>query len=361
MGKMVGGGVEAVVMNYYKNIDRKKVQFDFFVDNDSLVVPETEILSLGGKVYRIPPYQHIFAYMKTLKRIFKENKYKIVHSNINTLSVFPLMVAYRCKIPVRIMHNHSTAASGETKKNLLKYFLRLLVRFFPSCYFFPTEHVARWTLKEKKKKVKYYIIKNAIHVEEFSYNSSIRNQIRKELNYSNNDFLIGNIGRMVWQKNQKFVIEIFREVKNLKPNSKLLIIGNGPLKNELENDVQKMKISSDVKFLEITENIYNYYQAMDLFLFPSNYEGLGMVAIEAQVSGLPTYCSDKVPRDVEITDLCMRESLDLSKHHWAKMIVDYSNISQNRNRRGRETIIKRSGYDINEAAANLVNIYLSLI
>ena len=143
MGKWVGGGVEAVVMNYYRHINREKVQFDFICDEDSTNIPYEEIESLGGKVIIIPPYQKLFKYIKKLTKVLKEGKYKIVHSHINTLSVFPLYCAKKAKVPVRIAHSHSTTNKKEWKKNLMKQVLKPFSKLFATDYFACSEYAGR--------------------------------------------------------------------------------------------------------------------------------------------------------------------------------------------------------------------------
>lgn len=354
MGKMIGGGVEAVVMNYYRHIDKRKIQFDFIIDEDSISVPEKEITNMGGRIYRVHPYQQVFSYMKDLKEIFVENNYKIVHSHINSLSVIPLRVAKKCRIPVRIAHNHSTAAPGEYKKNLMKYILRFFSNVYPTHYMSPTKYAGEWLFGKKVANNELFVLKNAIEVEKFVYNEIIRKKLREELHYSEADFVIGNIGRLVWQKNQKFVIDVFAEVKKTHPNAKLLIVGDGPMKEELIEHAKNMRIFDNVLLLPNSPNVQDYYQAMDFFLFPSNYEGLGMVAIEAQVSGLPVLGSTMIPEDVNITELFEKVNLEKNVTEWAKHVVKPS--------KKRFSFIKeitKAGYEINQSADVLEELYLN--
>ena len=166
MGKMENGGVEAVVMNYYRHIDRNKIQFDFIVDNDSTCPQESEIIDLGGRVYRIAPYQNIKKNMEDLEQIFKKNKYKIVHSHLTTMSVFSLAVAKKCGVPVRICHGHNTAALGEGKKNIMKYMLRPFSKTFATHYFACSSYAEKWLYgKNIQKSTNYKVIPNAIDVE----------------------------------------------------------------------------------------------------------------------------------------------------------------------------------------------------
>lgn len=354
MGKMVGGGVESVVLNYYRYINRQKVQFDFFIDEDSTIVPEKEIISLGGRVFRLPPYQHLFSYSKHLKVLLKQNDYEIVHSHLNSLSVFPLRIAKKCGVPVRIAHNHSTSASGEHVSNVIKSCLKPLSTIYPTDFISPTKYAGQWLFGKVIANNQLFILKNAIETERFLFNSAIRKEYRDKLGYSASDFVIGNIGRMVWQKNQAFVIQVFARVILEIPEAKLLIIGEGQLKDELVQLVNDLNLTGKVSFIPYTNKVEDYFQAMDMFLFPSHYEGLGMTAIEAQVSGLFVLGSSQLPKDVELTS--QYQSLDLIEplENWVEMIKENRHYER---KEQREVIIK-NGYEISEEASQLANYYL---
>lgn len=357
MGKMGGGGVEAVVMNYYRHIDKSKVQFDFIIDEDSTVVPENEINKLGGRVFRINGYQSPIKYSSDLKKIFESENYKIVHSHINALSVFPLRVAKKCGIPIRIAHNHSTAAPGETKKNVLKYILRLFAKKYPTHYMSPTKYAGEWLFGEKIANEQLMILKNAVEIEKFAFNPDVRNQLRGKLKYKKEDFVIGNIGRLVWQKNQEFVLKVFFEYKKINSHAKLLIIGDGPLKEEILQEAKNLNIINSLTMLHNCENIADYYQVMDLFLFPSNYEGLGMVAVEAQISGLPVLASSVVPIDAKISNRFFFNYLNKSALSWANMINKLDNNDRSRND---SSEIKACLYDIRKNVSKLERFYIEM-
>ena len=227
VGKWVGGGVEAVVMNYYRHIDKTKIQFDFICDSDSTNIPYEEIESLGGKVILIPPYQKIFKYHKELKRVLKEGKYKIAHSHINTLSVFSLFAAKCAGVPVRIAHSHSTITKAENpkevKRNILKKVLKHFSKLFSNVYYACSEKAGRFQFGNKvfdNGKVK--IFNNAIDLEKFKYNKRIRNKKRKELNINKDTLVIGHIGRFCPAKNHTFLVEIFSEIHTIIFNSQKL-------------------------------------------------------------------------------------------------------------------------------------------
>lgn len=275
MGKWNGGGVESVVMNYYRNIDRNKIQFHFLCDEDSTDIPYEEIEKLGGKVIVIPPYQKLFKYQKELYRIFKENNYKIVHSHINALSVFPLRIAKKAKIPVRIAHSHSTSNKKEWKKNILKMILRPLSKLYANNYFACTEYAGKWLFGKKiVDRKELNVINNAIDLKKFEFNENIRKALRKELGIKDDTLIIGHVGRFMKQKNHEFLIEVFNEVYKKNQNTLLILIGQGPLLSEIKQKAINLNIEDKVKFIGQVTNVEKYYNIMDVFLFPSIYEGL---------------------------------------------------------------------------------------
>ena len=360
MGKWLGGGVESVVMNYYRNIDRNKVQFDFICDEDSKYIPKDEIEGLGGKVILIPPYQKAFKYHKELKKELKEGKYKIVHSHINTLSVFSLWAAKSAKVPVRIAHSHSTSNKKEWKKTLLKNMLRPFSKVFATDYFCCSELAGRWLFGNKTyNQGKVYLLNNAIDVDKFKYNEKVRKAKRKELNIKDKDLVIGHIGRFVKQKNHEFLIDIFNEIHKQNKNAILLLAGDGPLKEEIQNKVKESGLEKNVQFLGQRNDANELYQAMDLFLFPSLYEGLGMVLIEAQCTGLPCVVSTEVPKNAKISNGV--EFIPLSKN--AKIWADES-IKLITNKDIRKTILKTikiNNYNIKNEAKKLEKKYKRML
>ena len=348
MTDMNYGGVEMVVMNYYRYIDKTKVQFDFFALEGSLLPMRDEIEQLGGRVYVVPKYTHLLDYEKTIQRIFNENNYKIVHSNMNALSVFSLHAAKRAGIKVRIAHNHSTAGKGETEKNIVKYLLKPLSKIYPTNLCACTKYAGEW-LFGKKADVK--VFHNAIDIEKYKYNEITRNRIRKELNLGDK-VVIGHIGRFCFQKNQEFLVDLLYEVRK-KKDAVLLLIGEGNTESVREK-AKELGVLDSIFFLGPKSNANEYYQAMDCFVLPSRYEGLGMVAIEAQAAGLPTICSTEVPEELRITDLVEFISLESPINKWADKIKRVE-----RKDKSREVV--EAGYDITVEAKKLVEYYEGLI
>lgn len=359
VGKWVGGGVESVIMNYYRHIDRTKVQFDFICDLDSTDIPYKEIENLGGRVILVPPYQKIFQYIKELKKVLKENNYKIVHSHINALSVFPLFAAKLAGVPVRIAHSHSTSNKKEWKKNLIKNILRPFSKVFATDYMCCSEHAGRWLFGNKEyDKGSVYILNNAIDLNIFKYNKKIRKAKRNEIGISNNTKVIGHVGRFVEQKNHTFIIDVFNEVHKEDNNTILLLAGQGPLEPKIKEKVIELGLEESVKFLGQRNDIEDLYQAFDIFLFPSIYEGLGLVLIEAQSSGLNCVASTEVPSKAKITNLLTFLDLDGNFNEWTNTIIKL--MKRKNSRKIKRKKFANKGFDINTEASKLLNKYIVL-
>ena len=301
MGKWLGNGVESVIMNYYRHLDHSKVQFDFICDEDSTRIPYDEIKKLGGRVFLVPKYQNLPKYLKALEKLFKENQYRIVHSNLSTLSVFPLYIAKKVGVPIRIAHSHSTSNPKEWKRNLIKNILRPFSKRYATDYFACSEIAGRYLFGNKafdQGKVK--IIHNAIDIEKFKFDEVARKKLRKEFGIKDSTVVIGHVGRFVQQKNHTFLVDVFKEYHKKNPDSKLLLVGSGPLENEIKKKVEKFGLKDFVLFLGQRDDINKLYSVMDVFCLPSLYEGLPVVGVEAQVAGLPCVFSDKIDIAVKI-------------------------------------------------------------
>jgi len=359
VGKMVGGGVESVVMNYYRHIDRKEIQFDFLVDADSTLVPETEIKALGGQVITVPPYQKIASYHKELVSIFRREQYPIIHSHINTLSVFPLFAAKRAGVPIRIAHSHSTAGRGEFARNTMKYTLRPFSKVFATHYCACAKHAGKWLFgRSAFNKGQVRVFPNAIDIESFRFSEQVRAEKRQELGLTD-ELVVGHVGRFMYQKNHRFLIEVFCELLKRKPNSVLLLVGQGPLMDEIKALTQEREIEDHVRFLGQRTDVAQLYQAIDLFLFPSFYEGLGLVCIEAQTSGLPCLASDQVPQEVSLFDAVRFLPLSASTVDWANETLRL--WAERGERKDYGKLVQRAGYDIVKAAVALEKFYLSVL
>lgn len=353
VGKMVGGGVESFVMNYYKHIDRNKIQFDFIVDEDSTNIPLEEIEELGGNVIIVPPYQKIFRYIITLIKVFKRNDYQIIHSHINTLSVFPLFAAKLCNVPVRIAHSHSTTSKKEYKRNIVKNILKRFSKLFSTHYFACSLNAGEWMFGKSFFKCNGVIINNAIDTSIFKYNEKIRKKIRKELKIEDSQKVVGHVGRLVETKNQLQLIDLFENALKIRKDMVLMLVGEGPLRKKIEKTIADKNLQTKVKLIGVKNNVNEYMMAMDVFVFPSLYEGFGMAVIEAQAAGLPCIVSNNVPREVKRTDLVWFCDFSNRKSDIINKIIEFENFERAEN--------DFNELEIKREVKKLEKIYLNLI
>lgn len=358
LGDIKNGGVENIIKNYYLNIDKKNVQFDFIIHKGGLKSYILEIEKYGAKVYEIDSYKNnLFKYIYNIYKIIKTNDYKIVHCNMNSLSFFPLLSAYFAGCKIRILHNHTTDSSVEVIRTIIKRILRPFAKLFANEYFACSRLAANWMYGEERvKNNKITIIRNAVNVETFEFNKYKRKSIRENLNLKNN-LVIGHVGRFVSSKNQKFLIEVFYEIQKMHKESILLLIGDGELRDELVKQAKEYGINEKVLFLGNRNDVAELYNAMDIFVLPSFYEGLPLVGVECQVNGLPIVCSNNITKEIMLSDVIKFLDLECSAMKWAKEIIGfYNNIKRNSNLN-----LDFNDYNIKFEAKKLENIYFKLI
>lgn len=317
------------------------------------MVPEEMIRNLGGRVLYVPPYGHPKKFTAALRKIFKENNYLIVHSHINTLSVLSLYAAKKEKVPVRIAHAHSTAGSGEIVKNFLKEGLRGLSNIYPTNRFACSEHAGKWMFGERE----FTVLRNAVDLRSFLFDSKVRESTRKELGIAPGSFVIGQVGRLCYQKNQRFSIELLSRLVNKLPNAELVLVGDGEDKHDLKQLVDELNLDGSVHFVGHRHDIGSIYQAFDLFIMPSKYEGFGTVAIEAQASGLPCLFSTHVPQETELTRDVHFLPLNEDYSRWIECILDFAGTGDASRI---VNIADFSEYDITQKARELQELYESM-
>lgn len=356
MGKMLGGGVESVVMNYYRHVDRSKVQFDFLVDSDSTLVPRKEIESLGGRVFVISPYQDILRYQGELEALFREQCWPIVHSHVNALSVFPLRAAKRAGVPVRIAHSHSTANPNERAKTAIKDVLRTQANRYPTARFACGRYAGEWLFGRG---VSFEVMTNAIDLERFVFSPEGRKTVRAELGIAESALVVLHIGRFVEQKNHQFLVVVFASLLKRRPDAVLLLAGDGPMRPEIERKVAELGISDHVRFLGQRSDVAALYSAADVFCLPSLYEGLPVVGVEAQASGLPILMSTDVSDEAVITSRARTLRRDAGAPVWANMLATL-NDGIRTDPLSYEDSRALDAYDVTKQSAWLTSKYLQL-
>ncbi|HII4441209.1 TPA: glycosyltransferase family 1 protein [Clostridium perfringens] len=353
VNSMDRAGLETMLMNYYRNIDRTKIQFDFLTHRPYRGAYDDEIEKMGGKVYYAPRLypQNYIKYFRFMKKFFKEHpEYKIVHSHIDTMSAFPLYAAKVNNIPIRIAHSHTSKLDKDAKL-LIKYLAKLVVPRVANVYYSCGKVAGEFLYGQKN----FYIINNAINLSKFKYDSSIRNNIRDKLQIKN-DFVIGHVGRYCYIKNQMFLLEILKEVLKTVPNAKLLLIGTGEDEEKLRKKADELGIKEKIYFLINRSDVNKLYQAMDIFVMPSLFEGIPLVGIEAQANGLPCIFSDKISQEILLTDNVQMQSIKENVAFWADKIIniDIKRVEENIDK------LSEEGYDICLESRKLMQKYLDL-
>lgn len=360
-GIMGQGGIESFMMNYYRHIDRNKIQIDFVVHGFEKGYYDDEINTMGGIIYNIPvKSKNYIGNILALRKIFNSKKYKIVHSHLDAMSAITLKTAKQCGVPIRIAHSHNT---DYLTRNIIKVQLneiaRKNIKKYATHLFACSEDAGRWLFGDKPvKNGEVSIINNAIDLDAYKFDKNIRMNIREKLNIGTG-LVIGHIGRFDNQKNHTFLLKIFKEIVKKEPNAKLILVGDGHLKENILAEISELKLKDNVILMGTRSDIPELLSAMDLFLFPSLFEGLGMVLIEAQANGLKCITSSNVPKQVNQTELVSFLPLLAGEKKWANYIM-----SLNDNREVKENVFKIltvSGYNINYEAKILEKKYISLI
>lgn len=360
MGKMHSGGKKNLVMEYYRHIDREKIQFDFICDSDSNAIPYEEIEQLGGRVYEIAPYQNILKNMLQMRSICRKNKYKIMHSYNGTMNLFSMFVGWQCRIPVRINESISMAHSSD-KKTVLKNILKPCSKLFATHFMANGEVCGRWQFGDKlfdAGKVK--VFKTVINTDFNCYDVDVRNKTREQFGITNNT-VIGHIGRLTEQKNTLFIIDIFNEIVKMDSDAKLLIIGDGNLREDMLARIKEYHIEDSVLYLGRREDIQQFYNAMDCFVLPSLYEGLPVVGVEAENYGLPVFFSTEIPKESSACDV-LGHFISLSRNakEWAKIILKKTKENMV-HREGKAESVRNAGFDSRYEAEKLLEYYMARV
>lgn len=354
IGKLEAAGVEAVVNNYYLNIDRNKYQFDYFIHENSTGKPDQSLIDLGARYYYIPRWRNVIGQVTKMYKIFKQNQYQIVHVHMNSLSFSALFAAKLAGVPVRICHSHNTSDIKET----LRTFIKMCMKPFASL---PATHLAacsryagEWLFGKKKvENGEVKIITNAIDRSKYQYNEEIRKNRRETYMVSYDTTVVGHVGRICKQKNQTMLLRIFAEYhKNINPKSVLWIIGNGNC-NKLLKLAEDLGINDCVAFFGMRPDVNELYQAMDVLLMPSWYEGFCLAVLEAECAGLPVVASDVLCEEVIVSPDMHLLSLKVPETYWAKAVDEMSKKPRT------NTIDER--YEIKIAAKDLEQYYDSLL
>ena len=348
------GGAETMVMNYYRHIDRTKAQFDFLVHREQRGAYDDEIERMGGRIYRMCPVypQNFSRYKRDLRTFFRAHpEYKIIHSHMSELGYFAFREAERQGVPVRICHAHNAPHGFDAKMIIRTYFKKRMMPYLTHL-FMCGEESGKWLYGDKNKS-RFIMLNNAIDAAVYSFDASKREEMRRQLDLTG-ELVVGHVGRFNPQKNHPFLLDIFAALLKKEPDAVLLLVGGGADMPKIQAKAQELGIAECVRFLGVRSDVADLMQAMDVFVFPSLYEGLGIALVEAQAAGLPCVVSDTIPHEAYLTDLVDPEKLSAPEEKWAEKILSMRAVP----RTDRHEEIAAHGFDITTEAVKLQEFYL---
>lgn len=357
------GGQESFVFNTIGAMNRENLKIDFltpyYVDNPKY---QRFIKQIDGNLYKFnlkfEPGKSRVNLIRPLEQFLKTHHYDVVHIHSGSISVlgFCALIAKKQKVKKVIVHSHMAGTNESLKHKILKQFMAPLFRFSATDFCAPTKEAGAWQFSSTIVKNKLNILRNGIDMSLFSFDEKQRMIMRKQLNLTEKTLLIGNVGRLDSNKNQVFLVKVFNELLKYKKDSKLLLIGDGlDYKKRLDVIIQKNHLKNFVIFTGNVNNVFDYMQAMDVFVFPSKFEGLGIVSIEAQGTGLPVVASNQIPKEIKMTDSVHFMSLNDDVERWASEILKLSKSK----RTDFNLATAHSEYDIKNTSKVLRDLYFS--
>ncbi len=357
VGWMDRGGLETVIMNSYRITDRSKIQYDFVVHTDRKCMYDDEIEQLGGKIYHMPRYIYINhrSYCKAWKNFFFEHpEYKIIHGHMRSTAAIYLKIAKENGL-VTISHSHGVS-SGYGIQGIIKDWIQKGIPEYSDYMLACSLKAGEWLFgKKNTMKNNFKVLKNGIDSDKFRYSQKTRDNMRKKLGIDDK-IIIGHVGRFDEAKNQIFLIDLISEIITQNQNYILMLVGTGENIQKIKEEIKRRKIEKYILMLGSRDDIAQLMQAMDIFVFPSKYEGFGNVVVEAQAAGLPCVISTCVPKDVMITDLVLRMDLSSSKKEWIKVI---ESKLENFQRKDCIDQIIEAGYDVHQLTEWYEEFYLN--
>lgn len=345
------GGLETMLMNYYRHIDRTRLQFDFLVHRDFEADYDSEILALGGRIYHLPvlnPFSR--SYRKALDDFFKAHKeYKIVHSHLDCMAGIPLAAAKKNGVPVRIAHAHNSSQARDLKYPLKLLFKRNIPRSATELFACSRE-AGMWMFGS----CEFQILNNAIDAAQYRPNHEVRKQKRRELGIAEDAFVVGHVGRFAPQKNHDFLLDVFAELCGRCSEAFLLLIGDGELMPRMQKKATALGIEDKICFTGVRADVAQLLQAMDVFCFPSLFEGLPVSIIEAQAAGLPCLISERVPSECIKTSIVRIADLESGAGQWADGLLACRESCRS------DTLadIQAAGFDVRTNVNRLTDYYI---
>ena len=320
--KMDIGGIETFLMNVCRNIDYDKFQIDFIFFDKKPGLYDPEIIKLGCNIHHVCKKGGVISHMLSLKSIFRQGRYDVVHAHSSFYNGIILLAAKLAKVKLKVSHAHGT---GDNKKQtvlrkIYAFFSRLCIRKCANIFCACSKEAGNFLYGKDIKNLN--VIENGIDINKFKYDQCKRKELREKLCVNDDKIIIGHVGRFSKEKNHKFILEIFSKLNKINPNTELWLIGEGTLYNSIEEEIRKNNMDSKVKLFGNTSEVELYLSAMDVFIFPSIHEGLGISLIEAQCSGVKCVVSDAIPELAIINSNVIKLCLSGSEDRWISELLD---------------------------------------
>lgn len=344
------GGLAGVVMNYYRQIDKSNLLIDIASTNELPESLSKELAPNGSSYYCLGRRSRILTYYLRLRKLCKG--YDIIHVNGNSATTtLELLAAKFAGIKVRINHNHTSIPDHKFMSDCLHPLFNRLVTYKVAC----SDQAGNWLYG----KGEFRVLRNAVDVERFQFSAQKRDEIRRSLGIRDDCMVLGHVGKIYKPKNHPYLIRIFAEYKKLNPNSKLLLIGDGVMRHEIEQLVDELNVRNDVIFAGLRTDISDMVQAMDFFVFPSIWEGMPLAVLEALSSGLPCIISDHISSDLMIGPHIHSLKIESDPQEWAQFMASYQLPSRSKACKESSAAITKAGYNIRTEAVRLRELYLN--
>lgn len=359
VNKMNQGGVQSLIMTFYRNIDRSKIQFDFVVQDNAPHHFDDEIISLGGRIHSVPRMttSSVKSFSKAFGQILEDNPdYQVIHAHCNWLNIIPLRVAKKYGVPIRISHSHGAYGARSLFRRVQRLLFQKSIGFYATDFLACSNVAGVWLYgKQFMTDGRAMVVHNAIDIDKFRFDENIRHELRKKHQIGSKTHVLISVGRLDSGKNHGLLMDVFKEYQKLNKDSVLILAGDGPLRSVLERQVDEMGLGQKVLFLGMIANVHEYLSAADLFVFPSFSEGLGITLIEAQTNGLPSVVSEGIPKEADVANAAVFCGLDEPPSEWAKCIYELKDVR----RTDYLSNVRNAGYDVKLEALRLENYYLA--
>lgn len=340
------GGIESFVMNYYRRLDPEQFHIDFVFSGEKMAYQD-EIEGRGGRIYAIPSRrENLLRHMSELRKIAKG--YDVIYFNVLSASeVFSVLAVKGLRGKKIVVHSHNNSVKTMGRHLRLRGLLTALADQKLAC----SREAASFMFGDRAPEA--VIINNAIDINRFSYNEKVRDKMRKDLGWSD-CFVVGTVGRLCYQKNTLFLLECFAEVAQRDPSARLVVIGDGEDRDAVAAKIRELSLEKTVLLAGVQQNVPEWMQAMDVFVLPSRFEGLGIVLIEAQAAGLPCLASDKVSSEAGVTPAVQFLPLEDSAERWADKILQLKGTGRFDTREA----LENAGYDINHESIRFAKLLI---